>query len=152
HRSAIVRTVAGGCGPRLDPDCASRVRPHAMGAQSELLWRPDALPPDLRGQQGGDPQPQPPLSRPGLRRSEVRGETLREMPAAVPKDRSPHSLLLLNIDEEQFPAPPVSNAHFHLAIHHRTNEVVDAFTSALYVFVHAVDDDFQPIVVEVQSS
>src|SRR5208282_4924989 len=78
HRSAIVRTVAGGCGPRLDPDCASRVRPHAMGAQSKLLWRPDALPPDLRGQQGADPQPEPHLSRPSLRRPEVRGETLSE--------------------------------------------------------------------------
>ena len=39
----------------LDPDRAGRVRPHAMGAQSKLLRRPDALPADLRGQQGADP-------------------------------------------------------------------------------------------------
>ena len=51
-------------------------RPHAMGAQPKLLWRPDALPADLRGQQGADPQPEPHLSRPGLRRAEVRGEAL----------------------------------------------------------------------------
>ena len=71
----------------LDPDRAGRVRPHAMGAQPKLLWRPDALPPDLRGQQGGDPQPEPHLSRAGLRRSEVRGETLSGGKAGVPSNR-----------------------------------------------------------------
>ena len=39
----------------LGEDRARRVRPHAMGAQSELLRRPDALPAHLRGQQGADP-------------------------------------------------------------------------------------------------
>ena len=72
--SAIVRTVAGRCGHRFGPDRASRVRPHAMGAQSKLLWRPDALPADLRGQQGADPQSEPDLSqaRPSWSRSRRR--------------------------------------------------------------------------------
>ena len=75
------RSFVGRRGPRLDPDRAGRVRPHVMGAQSKLLWRPDALPADLRGQQGGDPQPEPHLSRPGLRRSEVRAEALSGRPS-----------------------------------------------------------------------
>ena len=55
----------------LGPDQAGRDRPYLVGAQPQLLRRPDALPGDLRGEQVGNPQPQPHLSRTGGRCAEV---------------------------------------------------------------------------------
>ncbi len=55
----------------LRPDQAGRDGPYLVGAQPQLLWRPDALPGDLSGQQVGNSQPQPHLSRPGGCRPEV---------------------------------------------------------------------------------
>ena len=55
----------------LGPDQAGRHGPYLVGAQPQLLWRPDALPGDLSGQQVGNPQPQPHLSGTGGRCAEV---------------------------------------------------------------------------------
>ena len=55
----------------LGPDQAGRDGPYLVGAQPQLLWRPDALPGDLSGQQVGNPQPQPHLSGTGGRCAEV---------------------------------------------------------------------------------
>ena len=62
----------------LGPNRASRPRPHALGAQPQLLWRPNALSRHLRGQQVANPQSESHLSRPGLRRAEVRAEALSD--------------------------------------------------------------------------
>ena len=54
-RRAIARALARRPGYRIGPNQAGRHRAHLVGAQPQLLRRPDALPGDLRGQQMGNP-------------------------------------------------------------------------------------------------